>query len=415
MSVTPSPPAVRRAMYGVFLAFGVNGVAVGAWISRIPAIRDILAIDTAQVGLLLFAMSAGSILGLLAAAQIVHRLGARRTMLACLTLGVVALLVLAVGVSLVPHFAVAATGMALFGIAWSVCDVAMNVEGTAVERAMGRTLMPWFHAGWSLGSVAGAATGAAAAFLGIVPAIHIAVVAALVAATVVVMPRLLPAALEEAAPDPVEGGHSGFRAQLEAWKDPRVLLLGVLVLGMAFAEGSANDWLALAMKDDRGFDDGQAALLFGVFTAAMTVGRIAGVPLLDRFGRVPVLRIAVAAAAIGLGIVILVPFTPVMIAGIVIWGLGASLGFPVGMSAAGDDPNGAAARVSAVATIAYCAFLVGPPVLGFIGHEIGILNSLWIVFALIVLGWVGISSARERGAARPVGDEPVPTLTDPAA
>src|SRR5690606_22000471 len=92
MSATASPTAVRRAMFGVFLTFGVNGVAVGAWISRIPAIRDILRIDTAQVGLLLFAMSAGSILGLLAAAQIVHRLGARRSIVACLLLGVVALL-----------------------------------------------------------------------------------------------------------------------------------------------------------------------------------------------------------------------------------------------------------------------------------------------------------------------------------
>ena len=398
MSV-PAPTLLRRAMFGVFLAFAVNGIAVGAWISRIPAIRDILGLDTAQVGILLFGMSAGSILGLLGAAAIVHRLGARRTILAALALGTAALLVLALGVSLVPVFAVAITGMALFGIAWSVCDVAMNVEGAAVEREMGRTLMPWFHAAWSLGSVAGAGTGAAAAFLEIAPGAHIVVVAALVVVTAVLLPRLLPRVLDVDVPEPEEGERTGFRAQLAAWSDRRVLLLGVLVLGMAFAEGSANDWLALAMKDDRGFDDGQAALLFGVFTAAMTIGRIAGVPLLDRFGRVPVLRVAVAMAAIGLGVVILIPATPFMIAGIVVWGLGASLGFPVGMSAAGDNPVGAAARVSAVATIAYCAFLVGPPVLGLVGHSIGILNSLWIVFALIVAAAVGIPAARERRPA----------------
>lgn len=412
MSTTPrppAPPALRRAMAGVFLTFAVNGIAVGAWISRIPAIRDILAIDTAQVGFLLFGMSAGSILGLLAAAAIVHRLGARRTILASLGLGAVALGVLALGVSLVPSFAVAVTGMALFGIAWSVCDVAMNVEGTAVERGMGRTLMPWFHAAWSLGSVAGAGTGAAAAFLEIAPGSHILLVIALLLATAVVMPRLLPRQLDDEAPAAVEGERTGFRAQVAAWSDPRVLLLGVLVLGMAFAEGSANDWLTLAMKDDRGFDDGQAALLFGVFTAAMTIGRIAGVPLLDRFGRVPVLRVAVALAAGGLAVVILVPWTPVMIAGIVVWGLGASLGFPIGMSAAGDDPRGAAARVSAVATIAYCAFLVGPPVLGLIGHEIGILNSLWVVFGLIVLAAVGIPAARELRTAV----APEPQRTEP--
>lgn len=395
MAATATPHAIRRAMFGVFLTFAVNGIVIGGWISRLPAIRDSLGLDTAQVGVFLAGMAVGAVLGLVAAAAIVHRLGARRTIIAALVLGVVGLLVLAIGVSVVTSFPLALAGGAIFGVAWSVCDVAMNVEGTAVERAMGRTLMPWFHAAWSLGSVAGAGTGAVAAFLGIVPGLHIAVLIGIVAVTAVLLPRLLPHLLI-GADEPVVDGPTGFRAQLAAWRDPRILLLGVLVLGMAFAEGSANDWLALAMKDDRGFDDGQAALLFGVFTAAMTIGRIAGVPLLDRYGRVPVLRAAVAMAAIGLGVVILVPATPIMIAGIVVWGLGASLGFPVGMSAAGDDPNGAAARVSAVATIAYCAFLVGPPVLGLVGNHIGILNSLWIVFALIVLAAVGIPAARER-------------------
>jgi MFS family permease len=400
MSDTTTRTALHRAMFGVFVTFAVNGIAVGAWISRIPAIRDILGLSTAQVGILLFGMSAGSILGLLAATAVVHRLGARRTILAALGVGAIALLVLSLGVSLVPVFPIAITGMALFGVAWSICDVAMNVEGAAVEREMGRTLMPWYHAAWSLGSVAGAGTGAVAAFLEIGPGIHITVVTALLVATILTLPRLLPRILDDRAATP-EGQHAGFRAQLAAWTEPRTLLLGVLVLGMAFAEGSANDWLALAMKDDRGFDDAQAALLFGVFTAAMTIGRIAGVPLLDRFGRVPVLRVAVAMAAGGLAIVILVPFTPVMVLGIVIWGLGASLGFPVGMSAAGDNPVGAAARVSAVATIAYCAFLVGPPVLGLVGEAVGILTSLWIVFALIVLAAVGIRAAKPVATRNP--------------
>ena len=402
MSVTAAPSTVRRAMFGVFLTFAVNGIVIGGWISRLPAIRDALGLDTSQVGVFLAGMALGAVLGLLTAAAVVHRLGARRTIFAALALGAVGLVVLAVGVSVVASFPIALAGGAIFGVAWSVCDVAMNVEGTAVERAMGRTLMPWFHAAWSLGSVAGAGTGAVAAFLGIVPGIHIAILVGVVVLTAVLLPRLLPHELEDPDAIAVEGP-TGFRAQLAAWRDPRILLLGVLVLGMAFAEGSANDWLALAMKDDRGFDDGQAALLFGVFTAAMTIGRIAGVPLLDRFGRVPVLRAAVAMAAVGLGVVILVEYTPVMIAGIVVWGLGASLGFPVGMSAAGDDPNGAAARVSAVATIAYCAFLVGPPVLGLVGHQVGILNSLWIVFALIVLAAVGIPAARERASAATAG------------
>jgi MFS family permease len=392
---TATSPALRRAMFGVFVIFGLNGIAVATWISRLPAIRDILGISLAEVGLLIFGLSAGAVSGLLAAALVVHRLGARRTMVLTFVVGSLGLGLLALSASFVVSFPLAIAAMAIFGVAWSICDVAMNVEGSQVEREMGRTLMPWYHASWSLGTVAGAGIGALVALAGIGPAAHLAGVVVVVLITAALIPRLLPRELEAEPAEGDEGAKGGFRAQVAAWREPRVLLIGVLVLGMAFAEGSANDWLALAMTDDRGFDDAQGALLFGVFAVAMTAGRIAGVPLLDRFGRVPVLRAAVAASAIGLAVVILVPFTPVMVAGIVVWGLGASLGFPVGMSAAGDDPVGAAARVSAVATIAYCAFLVGPPILGFVGEQIGILNSLWIVFALIVIAGFAVPAARK--------------------
>ncbi|GHF25511.1 MFS transporter [Pseudolysinimonas yzui] len=391
----PRSTQLRRAMFGVFVIFGLNGIAVATWISRLPAIRDILGISVAEVGLLIFGLSAGAVSGLLGAAVVVHRIGARRAMVLTFVVGSLGLGLLALSASLLVSFPLAIAAMAVFGVAWSICDVAMNVEGTQVEREMGRTLMPWYHASWSLGTVAGAGIGAAVAYAGIGPAPHIAGVVVAVLVTAALIPRLLPRELEAEPAEGDEGAKGGFRAQVAAWREPRVLLIGVLVLGMAFAEGSANDWLALAMTDDRGFDDAQGALVFGVFAVAMTVGRIAGVPLLDRFGRVPVLRVAVAASAIGLAVVILVPFTPVMVAGVVVWGLGAALGFPVGMSAAGDDPVGAAARVSAVATIAYCAFLVGPPVLGLVGEQIGILNSLWIVFALIVIAGFAVPAARK--------------------
>jgi MFS family permease len=406
------PATVRRAMFGVFVAFALNGLAVATWISRLPAVRDILELSVAQIGFVIFGMSAGSILGLLAAAAVVHRLGARRTIVVAFLVGGTGLAVLTLATSLLLSFPLAIVAMAIFGVAWSICDVAMNVEGTEVEREMGRTLMPWFHASWSLGSVTGAGLGAGAAALGIIPAVHFVVIGAVLIAAAFLIPRLLPRSIDQIATEAAEDERSGFRAQLAAWAEPRTLLLGLLVLGMAFAEGSANDWLALAMTDDRDLSDAQGALLFGVFSVAMTLGRIAGVPLLDRFGRVPVLRVAVVMAAVGLAVVILVPVIPVMIAGIVVWGLGAALGFPVGMSAAGDDPVGAAARVSAVATIAYCAFLVGPPVIGFVGEHIGILNALWIVFALIVAAFFAIPAAREGGHLKKA---PVPTFTDPAA
>jgi MFS family permease len=177
------------------------------------------------------------------------------------------------------------------------------------------------------------------------------------------------------------------------------LLIGLIVLGMAFTEGSANDWLSYAMVHGHHTDRPTGAVVFGVFVTAMTVGRLSGVKLLDRFGRVPVLRGSAALAAVGLLILIFVPIVWVAVVGVVLWGLGASLGFPVGMSAAADDPRKAAARVSAVATIGYVAFLVGPPVIGFLGNQFGILNGLLLVLVLVALAGSVSFAAREPASA----------------
>jgi MFS family permease len=126
-----------------------------------------------------------------------------------------------------------------------------------------------------------------------------------------------------------------------------------------------------------------------------------GGPLVDRFGRVATLRVLSAAASVGLLLFILAPNVPLVFAGAALWGAGVSLGFPLGMSAAADDPAKAAARVSAAATIGYVAFLCGPPILGFVSEHIGLLNALYILVGLVVLS--GFAS----GAAKPIAGSTV--------
>jgi MFS family permease len=386
------PTAWRNA---VFVIFALNGFGISAWVARIPSVRDHLGITVAQVGILIFGISVGSVIGLVLASHIVHFLGGRQSIRLSLIVAGVALAGVGFGTTVLSSFGVVLAALLLYGFCSAICDVAMNVEGAAVERASGRTIMPLFHASWSLGTVLGAGLGSAAAFAGIDPVWHLGAIGLLLIVAIPIVVRFIP--------DDVQLDEHGtpaapatFRDRMSIWLEPRTLLIGLIVLGMAFTEGSANDWLALGMVDDRGVDNGQGALLFGVFTVSMTLGRIVGGPLIDRVGRVVALRASGAAAAIGLAIVILVPSVPIAVVGIVLWGIGASLGFPMGMSAAGDDPARAAARVSAVATIGYVAFLVGPPLIGFVGNQIGILNALWIVLVLIVLSVLAAPAARER-------------------
>ena len=247
----------------------------------------------------------------------------------------------------------------------------------------------------------GAGIGALAAALQVDVGTHAVSMGVLIAVIAVVCFFQVP--VREAALDPEDHEKPPFRQRmhtaLEAWREPRTYLLGTVMLGMSFAEGGANDWIALGTEQGHGFAEGTGAVALAVFSVGMTVVRLFGGPLVDRFGRVLVLRILAATAATGILLFILAPTLPLVLVGAALWGIGASLGFPLGMSAAADDPAKAAARVSAAATIGYVAFLGGPPVLGVISEHIGLLNTLFILVALVVLS--GLFS----GAARPLRAE----------
>ncbi|MHB1172966.1 MAG: MFS transporter [Lacisediminihabitans sp.] len=386
----------------VFVIFGVCGIGIASWVARVPAVRDSLHADTLHMGLLIFGLAAGSILGLLASSRTVARFGARTTILWSLTVGATAFAVAGFGATVGPSFAVIFAGLGVFGAAFGMCDVAMNVSGAANERVLGRAIMPLFHAFFSFGTMIGAGLGALAEALHVPIVIHTAFIAILIAAGAVVSTRFLQS--ERIMGNGAEGGADRIanddysrsrRGRLSIRRDPRTLLIGLIVLGTAFAEGSANDWLALAMVDGHGVNNATGAIVFGVFVTAMTVGRVAGVIVLNRFGRVPVLRASALLATVGLLVVILVPNAWIAVAGVIAWGLGSALGFPVGMSAAADDPKTAAARVSAVATIGYFAFLVGPPAIGFLGVHFGLLNALLAVLVLVAVAGLVSGSARE--------------------
>ena len=251
--------------------------------------------------------------------------------------------------------------------------------------------MPIFHAMYSIGTLTGAALGVLATILGVSIGVHLGVAAVILVVAVIPAVRLVPEGV---------GRASGAQPKLSTaerlavWKDPRTLLIGLMVLGMGFAEGAAEDWLPLATVDGYGVSETVGAAMFGIFVVTMTIGRLFGVLLIDRFGRVATLRASALVAALGLTITIFGPSAVTAAVGIALWGLGTSLGLPVGMSAAADDQRTAAARVSAAATVGYAAFLFGPPVLAMLGEHVGLLHSFVAVLALVVVAGLIAPAAR---------------------
>lgn len=374
---------VRRAAIATFIIFAVNGFVFASWAARIPAVTRILGLSSGQMGILLLTIAAGSVIALPLAGSVVARIGTASTVRVGGAAAALGGVVIAAGLSagaVLPT----AVGLFFFGIGIGLWDVAQNIEGADVERRLGKTIMPQFHAGFSGGALLGALLGAGLSALDVSMPGHLLAIVVLVVLAMVAVPRsFLPQSPQGANAVDVQAGDQPMAAARErsAWGEKRTLLVGLVVLSAALTEGAANDWIAKATVDGLGATESGGAIMFAVFVAAMTLFRFFGGRLVDRFGRIPVLYGSLGSALLGLVLFVLAPTLWLAGLGAVFWGAGAAMGFPVGMSAAADDPARAAARVSVVSTIGYVAFLAGPPLLGFLGDLVTI---RWALLAIAV-------------------------------
>ena len=381
--IGPDTEAVRAATRATYAAFVILGFCAASWASRIPQVKQLLGLNSSQLGLVLLAAAAGSVTALPLAGPVVTRFGPRVTVSRMAVLAGAGLFAVAFGCRI--GVAPVVAGLFAFGVGAANWDVAMNVHGAIVERQLGRAIMPRFHAGYSVGTVVGALGGVAMVALGVSVTAHLAIVAVVVAIGVPLAVKRFLGDHPEAESRSTATDARTARRSLGAWRERRTLLIGVFVLALAFAEGSGNDWISLAMIDGHQTRPALGTLAFAVFLTAMTTGRWFGPQLLDEHGRIPVLRTTLIVAIVGLVLFTLGPSTEVAFGGALLWGAGISLGFPVGMSAGADDSSLAAARVGVISSIAYCAFLAGPPLIGFVAQRDTLLHALTLVIPLLLL------------------------------
>jgi fucose permease len=380
---------VLSARNGNLATFATSGFLFASWLSRIPDVKQLLDIGTGTLSFLLLALACGSLVGLPITGRVADKIGTKNTARIGAAAGIVGLLITCFSITFSQDLVVPIVALVLVGFGIGMWDVAQNLEGTIIEQKLGKAIMPWFHAAFSGGTLLGALIGSQATRLQIPLSIHLIVIAVITALV------LLWGTNKFIAAEVVEHKNAEGQKikQKSAWTEPRTLLIGVMVLAAAFTEGTANDWIAVAFVDGHGTTATQGVFGLSAFLLFMTAGRVLGSMALNKFGRILVLRVLFAAALIGS--LLFVFGGPVgAYFGAAIWGLGASLGFPVGMSAASDDPKRAAARISVVSTIGYCAFLAGPPLVGFLGEEVGILMALLAVGAISALAFILVPVAK---------------------
>ncbi len=385
-------PHLRPAMLATFAIFGLNGLVFASWAARIPAASAALGLSSGQMGTLLLVGAIGSVLSLPLAGAVSARVGTANTVRVGGAAAALAAATVAAGLA-IQSVPLTGAGLFLFGAGVALWDVAQNIEGAAVEHRLNRTIMPRFHAAFSGGAFLGAMLGAGLAALAVELPAHLVAVSILSLIVSLWIPRyFLPSA--PVAPGTPAAAAAGNR--FAAWAEPRTLLIGLVVLGAALTEGAANDWVAKASVDGLGTSESTGAVMFAVFVAAMTALRFVGGGFIDRYGRVRVLQASLGTSLAGLLLFVFAPNVLLAGVGAVLWGAGAALGFPMGMSAAADDQRHAAARVSVVSTIGYTAFLAGPPLLGYLGDLVGIRTALLAVGVAVLASFIVAPAARER-------------------
>ncbi|GLW06159.1 MFS transporter [Microtetraspora sp. NBRC 13810] len=391
--------ALRTAHIGAILTFALAGLLCGTFTIRIPALSDGLGLSEGAIGSVLLAWGLGALVTMQSMRRVMTRAGSR----AVLRIGGPLCAVALVPLAFAPGLPWLLASAALFGLAFGAVDVAMNAQGSSVERAVGRPLMNGMHAGWCVGAISAGLLGTLAIATGLPYPVHLALTAALVLPLMVVVGRTH-------LPDGPRG--AGRRVARAARRMPPVVyLLGVIAFCAFMIEGTVADWNGLFLRDVVGASAAMAALGYPTFEAGMLAGRLSGDRLRTRMGDRGLLFASGLGTAATFTVVILAPAPLAALGGMFLVGLCVATISPMALSLAGTSGAAPAPAIAQTGAMGYAGLLLGPVLIGFVsGHA-----SLRVaMFAAVLLGLVIAVTARFLPAGRTAPAPPVGALPEPS-
>ncbi|MBC7297552.1 MAG: MFS transporter [Demequina sp.] len=419
----PTPARVHTAHRALILMFALLGVFLTTFLSRIPTIRDLLHVSSSGLAILLLFGALGALVALVVAGWANAKFGSRALLWWVSFAHLVSLVVLGLSTA-IGSPVLFASALFLMNLAFALSNVPANAEAADVERRVGRSIMPQFHAGFSVGMAVGIALGAAASHWHVAPVWHFAIVA--VAATIVRL-VVIPVAVLDGTPDPRVASKSlggPFATAGAEYRNRRVLLIGAIVFAAAMTEMIASQWLSLAVVDDFGQREATGDIIYWVFVASMFSFRMSGAGIIDRLGRVVTLRASAVSVVIGVTLFAFTPTFWLVPVAVIFWGAGAALNFPIGFTAAADDPRHAAARVAAVSSFSTTAGLIVPQIIGRMAEWVPLRHAMLLVLVGSLAAFILARAVRSdrhifrsrRAVERAVGSELLERqMTDPSA
>lgn len=380
LSLEPSKKVYRFAVASLFF---LQGICFATWASRIPSIQQDLHLSDGTLGLILFALPAGSMLALPLSGWLVTRFGSKTVVIN--TLIVYALTLVGIGLAR-DAFQIIAV-LILFGMAGNTANIAMNTQAVGVEAKYGRNIMASFHGLWSLAGFTAAGIGTYMIGNGVIPFYHFIIIGAFtLIATAIIFQYLLPN--EE---------RSAQKSKLFVMPDKSLVALGILAFCCMMCEGAMFDWSGVYFKKVVGAEAAWIGAGYTAFMCTMAAGRFIGDWVTEQLGFIRTVQISGILIATGLAIALLFPYLMPAIAGFFLVGLGVSSVVPLVYSRAGRSKTmSPGVALAAVSSIGFLGFLIGPPVIGVVAGISG-LRASFVIIALMGLSVTLITILLKRG------------------
>lgn len=375
--------------------FMLQPMAFGAWLAMIPYIKVSLGLSKGDLALALLGLPIALIPTLQLASRVVAKIGPRKTF--------AILLPVQTCVVLLPFLTSGIVGLfmtlALFGAVVAFLEVALNTYAGRLEKSANLTIMSRCHGFWALGVMIGSLL--ATALFGLGPILAVFLVCAVSGGTGIWAGLSLPR---------LKGENDSASVKPQKLREmPKALfLISMFVFAVTLAEGAMSDWAAVYLAERWGSGPEDAGIAVSIFAGFLAAGRFAGDFLKRKLGARGVARLTVGLAIVGVACLTIPSGVPAIFIGFALVGLGVSIGFPLGISAAaGLDDTHEAQNIATMAMIAMSGFLVGPPFIGFVAEAISLRVALLVLFpGLFVAFWLTrifptLESTADQGESSP--------------
>ncbi len=373
----PVPISRKAHRLAVAAFFFIAGINFASWASRIPDVKAKLQLSDAALGGVLFALPVGSMISLPFAGWLVAKFGSKKIVtIAAIAYPLSLILIGWAGTvwQLVPM-------VFAFGLLGNLCNISINTQAVGVESLYGRSIMATFHGIWSMAGFAGAAIGTFVVSNNITPLIHFSFVAAGCVVSVILI-RQYALAKDASHPD----------QPLFVKPDEHLLKLGLIAFSCMVCEGTMFDWSGVYFQKVVAVPKEMTTLGYAAFMSTMAGGRFLGDWIVTRVGKKLVLEGSGITIAVGLLIAVIFPSVLPATIGFLLVGIGVSSVVPLVYSSAGKSKTmSPGVALTAVSTIGFLGFLLGPPVVGFMAQAFSLRWSFTII-ALLGLGTTVLAS-----------------------